>query len=85
MVGPMAIGRADPRAARISAPEAVSEVFPPIQMVVFPEMLGVIVEFTVTITEAVASPQDVPALTTYVVDVVGETVIDVVEAPVDHE
>jgi hypothetical protein len=53
-------------------PLAVSVVKSPTQMVVLPEMLAVTVEVTVTTTVSVAWPQDVVAVTTYVVVEAGE-------------
>ena len=45
----------------------MSVVFPPAQIVVFPEILAMVDEFTVTMTVSVAFPQEVVAVQTYVV------------------
>jgi hypothetical protein len=51
----------------VPPPEAVSVVFPPAQMLVFPVMLGVSEDCTVTTTVLEPGPQGVVAVTTYVV------------------
>lgn len=52
-------------------PDAVRVEFSPAQMLVFPEITGVKEEFTFTITESVAGPQEVVTVTTYVVVEIG--------------